>query len=723
MNWIMKIWVVILVAFLGLSCTRSRDIYVSPEGSDDNAGTRESPVATLFRARDLVREIRKEHPEWSVIVYLRGGTYSLYETFRLHSQDSGSEDHPVVYAACPGEEVHLTGGIRIAPEHVVAIEDEQIRKLFRPEVRNSVRMVDLRSLGINNYGKIRNVGFSRPYGPVWMEVFINGKPLHLSRWPNEGYLPMGKVLDRGSVPRDGDFSNRGGRFMYEGHRPSHWGHSHDVWLMGYFYHGWAEDAVKLKEIDMLHSVFSTAGPSLYGFGPASEKPYRRWYAFNIMEETDMPGEYYIDREAGILYFIPPEELKMLEVSLLETPMVSLLGASNVVFRDIVFECSRGMGIYMDNTRNNRIERCTFRNLGIVGVCIGKGIKPFKQLRHDGTGVPASEVIGSLQQHIYRNTTFDREGGKNNGVISCVIYQTGAGGVSLGGGNRLTLDTAGNFVENCSIHDFNRIEKSYRPGIYISGVSNRISHCEIFNAPSSAILLHGNDHLIEYNEIHHVCLTVDDQGALYYGRDPSERGHKVRYNYFHDNGTKHRYDKKYHGTSSVYHDDGACGMEVYGNIFYKAGTRNSLIGGGADNPYTNNVFMDCQIAIHVDNRNERGNSISPGGIFERRLKAVNYNQPPYSIRYPHLASYFDDNPGLPKRNTVSKNVFYKVEKVINGNPDWLPFKDDNWVTGEDPGFTDYNNKDFSLRKGAKVFDKIPGFKPIPFYEIGIRKDEQ
>jgi len=48
---------------------------------------------------------------------------------------------------------------------------------------------------------------------------------------------------------------------------------------------------------------------------------------------------------------------------------------------------------------------------------------------------------------------------------------------------------------------------------------------------------------------------------------------------------------------------------------------------------------------------------------------------------------------------------------------------SFICGEDPGFTDYANKNFSLRKGANVFEKIPGFEPIPFHEIGIREDKQ
>lgn len=65
-------------------------------------------------------------------------------------------------------------------------------------------------------------------------------------------------------------------------------------------------------------------------------------------------------------------------------------------------------------------------------------------------------------------------------------------------------------------------KSYRPGIWMDGVGNRISKCDIYDAPSMAILFHGNNHVIELCDITNVCSEVDDQGAVYYGRDPSEQ---------------------------------------------------------------------------------------------------------------------------------------------------------------------------------------------------------
>lgn len=43
-----------------------------------------------------------------------------------------------------------------------------------------------------------------------------------------------------------------------------------------------------------------------------------------------------------------------------------------------------------------------------------------------------------------------------------------------------------------------------------------------------------------------------------------------------------------------------GDQLIGNVFYRAG-RAAFIGGGRDNLIENNVFIECENAVHIDSR--------------------------------------------------------------------------------------------------------------------------
>ncbi|MCK9640361.1 MAG: right-handed parallel beta-helix repeat-containing protein [Prolixibacteraceae bacterium] len=686
--------------------------YVSPQGKDTNPGTLEKPFATPEKARDAVRITIKHHKPEAVTVFFRQGAYQLKKSFELGLADSGVEGSPVTYSAYPNETVSFTGGISISVEKAKKITNKATLARIVPEAKGSILQINLKSLGISNLGILSPRGFGRPYQPAPLELFCNHEAMRLSRWPNESLVPIGKVLDTGSIPRNGDFSNRGGKFTFGVSRPDRWGKAKEIWISGFFRYGYADDAVKIANLDLIHKTITTAQPTMYGF--EGGKVFQSWYAYNLLEEIDRPGEYFIDREKGILYFFPPEgKLNSIELSILEGPLVVLENCSNIHFNNITFECARGMGMYIEKGKNNRIENSVFRNLGEVAVSIGKGILPLSDLKHAGTGTPASRVLGSILAHNYNNTTFNREAGTGQLISGCHIYNTGTGGISLGGGDRITLEKGNNRVENCRIHDFNRLDRSYKVGINIDGVGNVIRNCEIYNSPGSAIMLHGNDHLIEYNNIHHAVIDGDDMGAIYYGRDPSEFGNKVQYNFFHHIGNDHGM------IMAVYHDDGACGMEVTDNVFYKAGSRTIMIGGGNDNVYRNNIFIDCPLAFHLDNRLQgwAKSSLDKGGIFETRLAAVNYKQAPYATAYPKFINYFEDSPGLPKRNFIDNNVFINVKMIHNGSPAWS-YIGKCYIACGDPGFVDYDKMNFELKPSSEVFKLLPSFKAIPFGKIGL-----
>lgn len=697
MNSIIKGCIYFILSINGTLLAQEK-FFVSNNGSDSNEGTKKAPYQTINRAVNEIINNRNNGNKGEAIVYLRGGSYYFEKSVNISSDLSN-----ITIAAFNHEQVVFHGGVSLP---VDVVKDYRLSGNAK-----MIREIDLDKEGVSDLGNLRKVGFARPYGPSWAELFINKRPMELARWPNSGMIPLGEVIDGGAVPRQNDYNNRGGIFRYDSLRINKWKEEHDAWIAGYFMWGYADDMVGIKSIDTVHQTITTNSPTLYGFG--DKKPWRQWYGVNILKELDEEGEYYIDRKNKRLYFISQNPVKNIEVSLLEEPFIHLQHAENVRIEGITFECSRGMGIAMDQTYRVTVANCVFRNLGSIGITVGQGIKPFEKYRHEGTGTPASGIVGSLQQHLYANPVFNRKSGSKNIITGCSFYQLGAGGVSLGGGDRLTLEEGHNVVENSVFYDINRIEKSYRPAVHLTGVGNQIRHCEMYNLPSMAILMHGNDHLIEYNYIHDVCLEVEDQGAVYYGRDPSERGNIIRYNFFRD-------IPDHYNTCAVYHDDGACGLQVFSNVFLNAGKWNALIGGGSDNVYINNIFIGSIYGIHIDNRlqNWSESLIEKNGLFEKRLKEVHYKKSPYKTAYPEIFEYFDTDPAVPKRNVFQQNNFINIQKdVIEGADAWIRFDSSNLIEEMDVFIKDRQGNDAGLNKKIKQLIKL---KKIPLDSIRFLK---
>jgi len=87
------------------------ELHVALDGRDENPGTAAHPFATIVRARDAIRELkRKGRLSRPVKVVVHGGTHNLSRTIRLGPQDSGTRDCPIVYQAAHGEKVVLSGG-------------------------------------------------------------------------------------------------------------------------------------------------------------------------------------------------------------------------------------------------------------------------------------------------------------------------------------------------------------------------------------------------------------------------------------------------------------------------------------------------------------------------------------------------------------------------------------------------------------------------------------
>ena len=650
-------------------------LYVATDGNDawsgklpapNPAGT-DGPFASLERARDEIRRLRQQGlPEGGATVELQGGRYELKQPFELTEEDAGTEAAPITYRARQGAEVRLSGGSQVT--NFAPVTEAAVLDRLDERARGNVVQADLKAQGITDFGEVAKAGQR-------LELFFQDKRMTLARWPNEGFTRIVDVVEKDGHQIHGIKGSKTGKFTYEGDRPRRWAAEPDIRLHGYWFWDWSDSHEKVESIDAEARIISTVAPyHHYGY-----RPGQRFYALNLLAELDSPGEWYLDREAGILYFWPPAPVEQGQaaVSILPT-LASMKNTSYVTIRGMILEATRSTAITISGGTHNRVAACTMRNIGRNAASVS--------------------------------------GGTANGVIGCDIHDTGEGGVSISGGDRETLTPAGNYAENNHIHHFGRLVRTYRPAVGVGGVGQRVIHNLMHHGPHNAIQLGGNDHLIEFNEVHSVCYETGDVGAYYMGRDWTARGTVIRHNYFH-----HIQGPGLHGAMAVYLDDSASGITIFGNVFYRSG-RSAFIGGGRDNLVENNIFVECHPSVHVDARGlgwMKG-TVDEGGTLPKRLHAMPYKQPPWSEKYPRLVGILDDEPGAPKGNLIARNISQGgVWKSIQKPAEPLVKMEDNLVD-EDPHFVDAANLNFQLRDDSPAY-KL-GFKRIPIEEIGLYEDE-
>lgn len=669
-------------------------IYVSPEGNDGFKGTKESPFGSIERAREEVRRIKKERgmPEGGISVYLRGGKYFVSKGMVFEEEDSGTESSPVVWRSYPGEDARLIGGRQI--NNFKLIDDPDILRRLPGEARGRVWVSDLKAAGIKNYGNLRNRGSSWDGIDIGaMELFYNSSPMLLSRWPDEGWE---RVFDLVTPEGDGSVSGyffQKGRFRYSGERPKRWTEEKDIWAAGYFMWPWDKMHTRVVHIDTEKSIVNLspdirwwAGYGLYSMPVVKDTPY---YFYNVLAEISIPGEFYIDRDAGKLYFYPPGKIEGNEiiVSTLDSPIVKLERASHMVFHGLTFECTWRNAVTLDECADVLLSGNVIRNTGNLGVTINDGWR--------------------------------------NGIAGCDIYDTGEGGIRVSGGDMKKLLPGGHYVENNHIYRFNRFSHGGgKTGITISGVGNRVSHNLMHDSSYNAIFFSGNNHVVEYNEIYDVMNEGRDGGAIYThcgSKYLTNRGNVMRYNFIH-NITEHSSPLKTHQVTGLYVDSLNGAMTMKGNVFYRC-TERAMFTHGPDTRIEDNIFVDCRAGITQSNRTYLLREERPVRLWkENTLDTIRHRQPPWAERYPQVSGIFERKPyGEPVNIFIERNIHSGTPPAsISGDFLYDLNRVANNIEGQDIYFLDRENLNFGLAPGSPVY-AVSSFEPLPFGEIGLYPD--
>lgn len=730
-----QIFAMILTAgfFILLSCQeRSLNIYVSPVGLDSNDGTENSPYKSIEKAILHINSLDIGTGE-SVNIFLREGIYAVDSTIEIENQQNAR----ISISAYNDEEVMLSGGLKIETDAFQPLTDSSIiKRIIDQNIRGNILKADLKALGIDDYGVLRQHGFSTAILPAPMELFVNGEPMTIARFPNQGKMSVSEVIKDCSRAIDRDFSFEPGIIGYDSDRPDLWTSAKDIWIWGYFRAGFADDNLGIRDIDTVNNAIHLNHAHM--FGMMATDTTDEWggrivgyQAYNLLEEIDQPGEYYIDRDKGILYLYPPKDFTKSEIILSNTedPLIAIENSKNITFTGIKIGHGRGMGVYFENSDSILFDRCTFKNLGTVAAMFGKGVSGIDYPIHEFTGELTSRTIGNLKAHVYENTGFFNHAGTNCGIINSKIYNTGTGAVILSGGKRSDLIPGNNFVENCEIYNFNRWNKTYCAGITLYGVGNSIENCYLHDAPHQGIAIFGNEHLIQYNHLHKMVMDVHDNGSIYIGRNPSERGNVIRNNLFTEIGVEG------FKNCAIHLDDMACATVIENNVFYKASKfdfGDILINGGNDNIIRNNVFIDGsqvlwiespKMAIPEDIFSER---YGKNGLTGNRLyKDIDITKDVWKKQYPDFQPYDENGNIIMLTGNQFENNYIDCDRFIisKHNIDssvFAVYRNNYFAGGEDEKRQELiDGKGDFISDTIDLSEMIPGFTPIVISQSGLK----
>ncbi len=106
-----------------------------------------------------------------------------------------------------------------------------------------------------------------------------------------------------------------------------WSSYDDVWVHGFFYKDWLDSREKIASVNTINKTITLETAPSNGLNKG-----QRYYYWNVLEELDTEGEYYIDRNTGILYFYPPSSIDSdsdAVVSILASSIFNLDSATNV----------------------------------------------------------------------------------------------------------------------------------------------------------------------------------------------------------------------------------------------------------------------------------------------------------------------------------------------------------------------------------------------------------
>ena len=647
-------------------------LHVSTTGSDMNPGTEDRPLATLEGAKAAIRKMLKEKP---IEVRFHAGEYLLEKTVEFTAADAGTEDAPITYTNAGDGEVIFNGAKRIDISQFKPVTDESILQRLPAAAAGRVGQIDMAQQGftLEQMTPIQFDGMKNPYEtfckPQPLNLYLNDYEQQLAKWPNRNYAYIGNVVSNDT-------------FEYTETNPSNWTKAKHAFVAGYLYleydGGWA----KLQSVDTEKRTITVSGAE-------SVKANHRWSVVNLLEELDIPGEWYVDRDTMIMYYYPEKKLDAkndrLEFPVLRGSMFMLTDCPYVCFDGLTLAKGYGRGIELNRSSHVQIKNCYIRDMGESGIRsqdFGKDIQiTGNTISNTGKHSISYQYNGYAP---YPKEEYDNLVSTNVVISNNQCYNSGNNGIGMIGS--IETQGIGTVVEHNTVH------KGLNSGVI-------------------GVAMHGNT--MRYNEVYNMVRETADAGAVYMGRTWKMYGSSIEYNYIHDLG-----DKEFNAgnlVDCIFWDDTGSGQTARYNILRpnsKTRTYGVISGGGRDNDISYNIIVDSDQSIGMQDRTTSLEDIKGtyqnGTVWQELVDAVGNGSSAYIKAHPEMLRLYQElNQGTifyPYYNKITNNVIVNAADinyagVIQDSP--TTDMTGNYVGTDYSIFVDPDNQDFRVKKSAKA----------------------
>ena len=666
------------------------DLFVSPDGNDQwlgnmptrGDGEKDGPVATVAAAQRLVRTRKRQAMlQGPITVWIAGGCYALEAPLVFGPEDSA----PVCYRSLPGQQAVLHGGRVLDAWTTTTVNGVSCWVTDVPETASGEW--DFRQL------------------------FVNGQRAVRARLPKEGFFRMASAP---AVERNGK------AFHFqpaEGDVSRDWRNLEQVELISLTY--WIDQHTHIESIDPDTGTVTVKDPFTHSLNDdVNAGAFARYYLENVFEALREPGDWYLDRTEGKVYYVPRQGEEPGNTEAIAPRLEQLVRFEGqpeagafvefVRFEDVTFRYTLAGhfptpgppdeqaaslvpgALYMEGARHCALENCRIENVGGYAIEIESGSTHVR-------------VVG-------------------NEIAAC-----GGGGVKLNGceldGPTCRRNSHHRVTDN-HIHDCGCIFRS-GVGVFCRDSSNNIiAHNHIHHLCYSGISVGWHwtfeqtateRNWIEKNHIHHLGNgLLNDMGGVYLlSRQP---GTVVRGNLIHDVWAAN------YGGWCIYPDEGASYIVIEDNICHSTSAEAFCQHIGWENIVRNNVFafgkQGCVIQ-HNGWSQDHKSFVMEGNIL------VTDGAPVVVGGYWgffHLRSIISDRNvmwDIGGKPLVFQEVDHRYVPIKSFTMDeWRKdFGNDLCSVVADPKFRDMENGDYRLLPDSPAL--ALGFRPIDMSDVGPR----